>query len=99
MADFRLHWFIRVLLEDCSDAVLNVLPTSAHDLTSNRGWVNFCIDHATTGLAVHSGRRGWIEMGQTVYPRARRPRMAADCDDSNGRLSRKNSKKYILSKG
>ena len=96
---YASYWKIDCL-EDSLDGVLDVLPTSAHDLTSNRGWVNAGIDHTLPpGLAVHRGRCGWIEMGRTVYPQARRLRMAADCDDSHGRLSRKNSKKYFLSKG
>ena len=80
--------------------MLNVFATAAHDPTSNRGWVNVGIDNALApGLAAHSGSRGWTEIGQTVYPQARRRRMAADGDGSLGRVSRKNSKKYFLSKG
>ena len=72
MADFRCHQFIRVLLEDRSDAMLKVLSTSIYDLTGNLSWVNVGIGPDTPELAVQSIRRWWIEKGQAVYPQALR---------------------------
>ena len=61
-----------------------VAPYGVYDLTNNTGWVNVGIDHDTAEFAVESIRRWWLEMGQTVYPRARRLLITADCGGSNG---------------
>ena len=78
MADFQCNQFIRVLLEDRSDAMLKVLPTSIYDQTGNLSWVNVGIGPDTAELAVQSIRRWWIEKGQAVYPQALRLLVAAD---------------------
>jgi len=61
-----------------------VAPYGVYDLTTNTGWVNVGIDHDTAEFAVESIRRWWREMGQSVYPRARRLLITADCGGSNG---------------
>jgi len=61
-----------------------VAPYGVYDLTNNNGWVNVGIDHDTAEFAVQSIRRWWQEMGQAVYPQARRLLITADCGGSNG---------------
>lgn len=61
-----------------------VAPYGIYDLTTNTGWVNVGIDHDTAEFAVESIRRWWREMGEVVYPRARRLLITADCGGSNG---------------
>ena len=61
-----------------------VAPYGVYDLTANTGWVNVGIDHDTAEFAVESIRRWWREMGEEVYPRARRLMITADCGGSNG---------------
>lgn len=61
-----------------------VAPYGVYDVTGNTGWVSVGIDHDTAEFAVESIRRWWLEMGKTVYPRARRLLITADCGGSNG---------------
>ena len=61
-----------------------VAPYGVYDVTANTGWVNVGIDHDTSEFAVESIRRWWREMGEVVYPRARRLLITADCGGSNG---------------
>lgn len=65
-------------------ALGKVAPYGVYDLTTNTGWVNVGIDHDTAEFAVESIRRWWREMGEAVYPRARRLLITADCGGSNG---------------
>ena len=46
--------------------------------------MNVGIDHDTAEFAVESIRRWWLEMGQAMYPQARRLLITADCGGSNG---------------
>lgn len=74
-----------------------VAPYGIYDLTTNTGWVNVGIDHDTAEFAVESIRRWWREMGEAVYPRARRLLITADCGGSNGyrvRLWRRELQKW-----
>ena len=61
-----------------------VAPYGVYDLTTNTGWVNVGIDHDTSEFAVESIRRWWREMGQPIYPVARRLLITADGGGSNG---------------
>jgi hypothetical protein len=61
-----------------------VAPYGVYDLTTNTGWVNVGIDHATAEFAVESIRRWWHDMGASVYPHARRLLITADCGGRNG---------------
>ena len=61
-----------------------VAPYGVYDLTANTGRVNVGIDHDTAEFAVESIRRWWREMGQPVYPSARRLLITADGGGSNG---------------
>ena len=61
-----------------------VAPYGVYDVTANEGWVNVGIDHDTAAFAVESIRRWWREMGQPLYPKAKRLLITADCGGSNG---------------
>jgi hypothetical protein len=55
-----------------------------YDVGANQGWVSVGITHDTAEFAVESIRRWWREMGQPLYPRARRLLITADGGGSNG---------------
>lgn len=61
-----------------------VAPYGVHDIAANQGWVSVGINHDTAEFAVESIRRWWREMGQPLYPKARRLLITADCGGSNG---------------
>jgi hypothetical protein len=61
-----------------------VAPYGVYDLTTDTGWVNVVIDHDTAEFAVDCIRCWWREMGEVVYPHARRQLIATDCGGSNG---------------
>ena len=61
-----------------------VAPYGVDDVGATQGWVSVGITHDTAELAVESIRRWWREMGQPLYPAARRLPITADCGGSNG---------------
>lgn len=61
-----------------------VAPYGVYDVAANRGWVSVGINHDTAEFAVESIRRWWWEMGQPMYPNARRLLITADGGGSNG---------------
>lgn len=61
-----------------------VAPYGVYDVAANRGWVSVGINHDTAEFAVESIRRWWREMGQPMYPNARRLLITADGGGSNG---------------
>jgi len=61
-----------------------VTPYGVYDVAANQGWGNVGVDHDTVEFAVESIRRWWKEMGNPLYPRARRLLITADCGGSNG---------------
>ena len=61
-----------------------VAPYGVYDVGANQGWVSIGITHDTAEFAVESIRRWWREMGQPLYPAARRLLSTADCGGSNG---------------
>jgi hypothetical protein len=65
-----------------------VIPEGVYDLTHNEGWVSVGIDHDTADFAAESIRRWWQEMGQALYPRAKKLLLTADAGGSNGYRSR-----------
>jgi transposase len=78
-----------VNLHDFPDESLGkALPYGVYDLTMNQGWVSIGISHDTAELAVESIRRWWYEMGQALYPNARRLLITADCGGSNSNRCR-----------
>jgi hypothetical protein len=74
-----------VRVYDFIDPVLGkVAPYGVYDVAANQGWVSVGITHDTAEFAVESIRRWWREMGQPLYPEARRLLITADCGGSNG---------------
>jgi len=61
-----------------------VAPYGVYDVGANQGWVSVGITHDTAEFAVETIRRWWREMGQPLYPTARRLLITADCGGSNG---------------
>jgi hypothetical protein len=69
---------------DFVDPVLGkVAPYEVYDVGANQGWVSVGITHDTAEFAVESIRRWWREMGQPLYPQARRLLITADGGGSN----------------
>ena len=73
----RVHDFI-------DEELGKVNPYGVYDITANEGWVSVGITHDTAEFAVQSIRRWWLEMGQPLYPKAKRLLITADCGGSNG---------------
>lgn len=65
-----------------------VAPYGVYDLGANEGWVSVGIDHDTAEFAVATIRRWWREMGQPLYPKAKRLLITADGGGSNGYRTR-----------
>ncbi len=63
-------------------------PCGVYDLTANAGWVSVGIDHDTAAFAVETLRRWWRQMGQLLYPDARRLLITADGGGSNSSRNR-----------
>ena len=59
-------------------------PYGIYDITHDKGWVNVGISYDTAEFAVNSIRKWWYEMGQVLYPSARKIYITADCGGSNG---------------
>jgi hypothetical protein len=60
------------------------IPYGVYDLAADAGWVSVGVDHDTAEFAVESLRRWWRNMGNRVYPRAKRLLITADGGGSNG---------------
>lgn len=74
-----------VRVYDFIDPMLGkVAPYGVYDVSANQGWVSVGITHDTAEFAVATIRRWWREMGQPLYPQARRLLITADCGGSNG---------------
>lgn len=74
-----------VRVYDVIDPVLGkVAPDGVYDIGANQGWVSVGITHDTAEFAVESIRRWWREMGQPLYPKARRLLITADGGGSHG---------------
>ena len=65
-------------------ALGKVAPYGVYDISANQGWVSVGITRDTAEFAVATIRRWWSEMGQPLYPTARRLLITADCGGSNG---------------
>ena len=60
------------------------IPYGVYDLVANLGWVSVGVDHDTAELAVATLRRWWQQLGNGMYPGARRLLVTADGGGSNG---------------
>ena len=61
-----------------------VTPYGVFDIFANEGWVSVGVDHDTAEFAVQSIRNWWQQMGQKLYPNAKRICITADGGGSNG---------------
>jgi transposase len=78
-----------VNMHDFPDETMGkALPYGVYDVAMNQGWVSVGISHDTAELAVESIRRWWFEMGQPLYPHARKLLITADCGGSNSNRCR-----------
>lgn len=78
-----------VRVHDFEDKKLGkVSPYGVYDLRANEGWVSVGTDHDTSAFAVESIRRWWRQMGQPLYPSARRLLITADGGGSNSSRAR-----------
>jgi len=76
---------IQVKVHDFIDQQLGkAIPYGIYDVGQNMGWVNVGCDHDTGTFAVESIRRWWRDMGQGIYPQAKRLLICADGGGSNG---------------
>lgn len=65
-----------------------ITPYGIYDIASNSGFVNVGISSDTAAFAVNSIRTWWKEMGQTLYPNAKKIMITADGGGSNGSRNR-----------
>ena len=76
---------VKVRVHDFIDRKLGkAAPYGVYDLAANQGWVSVGITHDTADFAVESIRRWWTRMGQSLYRKATRLMITADCGGSNG---------------
>ena len=76
---------VKARVHDFVDPALGkAAPYGVYDLAANQGWVSVGIDHDTAEFAVESIRRWWKQMGNPLYPAAKRLLITADCGGSNG---------------
>jgi hypothetical protein len=67
-----------------SEAQGKAIPYGVYDIAQNQGWVNVGIDKDTAEFAVQTIRNWWYQMGQELYPAARKLLITADSGGSNG---------------
>jgi len=63
-------------------------PYGIYDLTKNAGWVSVGVSSDTAEFAVASIRKWWQKMGRSVYKKAKKILITADCGGSNGYRTR-----------
>jgi hypothetical protein len=79
----------KVRVHDFEDQQLGkVAPYGVYDLQANQGWVSVGIDHDTAEFAAATIGRWWREMGQPLYPQAKRLLITADGGGSNSYRTR-----------
>lgn len=47
------------------------IPYGVYDVRANLGWVSVGVDHDTPAVAVATIRAWWLQLGSTMYPKAR----------------------------
>lgn len=75
--EVRVHDFIDPKLG-------KAIPYGVYDLAANLGWVSVGVDHDTAEFAVATLRRWWEQLGDGMYPGAKRLLVTADGGGSNG---------------
>ena len=79
----------KVRVHDFIDPELGkVAPYGVYDINANQGWVSVGIDHDTAEFATATIGRWWHEMGQPLYPEAKRLLITADGGGSNSYRTR-----------
>ena len=63
-------------------------PYGIYDINKNKGFVNIGISSDTARFATNSIRSWWYEMGQLIYPDAKKIYITADWGGSNGSKNR-----------
>lgn len=80
---------IKVNKYDFPDKELGkVAPYGIYDLTKNKGWVTVGISSDTAEFAVNTIRTWWHKIGKSLYKKADRLLITADCGGSNGYKNR-----------
>jgi transposase len=64
------------------------IPYGVYDVRANLGWVSVGVDHDTPAFAVATIRAWWLQMGSTMYPKARARLITADSGGSNSTRAR-----------
>lgn len=71
-----------------SDAEGKAIPYGIYDITHNKGWVSVGIDHDTAEFAAETIKKWWAQMGDQIYPDAKKLLITADGGGSNSSRSR-----------
>jgi hypothetical protein len=71
-----------------SDAEGKAIPYGIYDITHNKGWVSVGIDHDTAEFAAETIKKWWTQMGDQIYPDAKKLLITADGGGSNSSRSR-----------
>jgi Rhodopirellula transposase DDE domain len=78
-----------VRVHDCIDPKHGkVTPYGVYDVGANVGWVSVGIDHDTPAFAVATIRAWWLQMGSSMYPKAKELLITADSGGSNSARAR-----------
>jgi hypothetical protein len=65
-----------------------VTPYGVYAVGANVGWVSVGIDHDTPAFAVATIRAWWLQMGSSMYPKAKELLITADSGGSNSARAR-----------
>jgi hypothetical protein len=65
-----------------------VTPYGVYDVGANVGWVSVGIDHDTPAFAVATIRAWWLQMGSSMYPKAKALLITADSGGRNSARAR-----------
>ena len=65
-----------------------VTPYGVYDVGANVGWVSVGIDHDTPAFAVATIRAWWLQMGSSMYPKAKELLITADSGGSHSARAR-----------
>ena len=65
-----------------------VTPDGVYAVGANVGWVSVGIDHDTPAFAVATIRAWWLQMGSSMYPKAKELLITADSGGSNSARAR-----------
>jgi hypothetical protein len=75
---------VRVSDHDFPNGKPKAVPYGVYDVVSNRGWVTVGTSTDTAEFATATIERWWEQMGEPLYPKAKRLLITADGGGSNG---------------